>query len=111
MANPATPNGNGYVPVPAPGTPVVLAGAKTPSKVIRIIPLKTGGVANTGVVYIGKAGMVKATGVGVYAALRPTDQGITINTGDLMNSDFFDLNTWFVDADTAADAVLVGFIN
>lgn len=111
MANPATPGGSGFKPVPVPGTPVALAAAKTPSKVIRIIPMKTTGVANTGVVYIGSAAMVKATGVGVYAALRPTDQGITINTGDLMNSDFFDLSTWFVDADTAADAVLVGFIS
>lgn len=110
MANPVTSGGIGYVPVPVPGTPIVLAAAKTPTKSFRIIPMKTGGVANTGVVYIGKAGMVKATGVGVYAALRPTDQGITVNIGDLLNSDLFDLSNWFVDADTAADAVLVGFL-
>lgn len=110
MANPSNPNGIGYVPVAAAGTPVVLAAASTPVKAFRIIPLKTGGVANTGVVYIGKTGMVKATGVGVYAALRPSDQGITINTGDLATGDFYDLNKWFVDADTNADAVLVGFV-
>lgn len=110
MANPATPNG-ALKTVPVPGTPVLLAAAKTPSKVIRLIPMKTAGAANTGVIYIGLPTMVKATGVGVYATLRPTDQGITINIGDLMNSDFFDLNTWAVDADTANDGVFVGFIN
>jgi hypothetical protein len=111
MANPSTPNGLGFIPVPSPGTPVQFTAAKTPSKVIRIIPLKTTGAANTGVVYIGKVGLVKGTGVGVYAALRPGDQGITINVGDLLNSDYYDLSNWYVDADTAADAILVGYQN
>jgi hypothetical protein len=110
MANPATPNGIGFVPVVAAGTPVQFTAVKTGAKEFRVTPLKTGGVANTGVVYIGKVGMVKATGVGVYAALRPTDPPMDINIGDLASGDYYDLSTWYVDSETNGDAVLVGNI-
>lgn len=108
--NPLTPNGIGFVPVAAAGTPVQISLTSKPVKEFRVCPLKTGGVANTGVVYIGKLGMVKATGVGVYAVLRPTDAPMNINIGDLANADYYDLSNWYVDADTNADAILVGFV-
>lgn len=108
--NPLAPNGIGFVPVAAHGTPVQFTGVKTPVKAFRVTPLKTGGVANTGVVYIGKVGMVKATGVGVYAALRATDPPLNINIGDLANADYYDLSNWYVDSETDADGVLVGFV-
>src|SRR5712692_5764055 len=105
-----SPNGIGFVPVPVPGTSVQVSATKITCKQAIFMPLKTGGVANTGVVYIGSSAMVKATGVGVLAALRPGDPPFKLTLGDELAPDVIDLSTLFIDANTAADAALVGYI-
>lgn len=94
----------GKVVVAAPGTPVQLyAGAPAVrGKCVIVKALK----GNAGVVYVGNAGMVKATGVKVSAdlgpdssATYPAHQGNPLNPEEL-----------FLDADSAGDGVFVTVI-
>ena len=103
----------GKIVVPVPGTPVQFV-APPPA---GIQPVKANSIyvqvwkANTGFVYIGKAGMVKATGVGVLAQLPiPTMTSIPEWSNVIPGCpDPFALQDLWVDADVAGDAVLVSF--
>ena len=56
--------------------------------------------ANTGNIFVGVAGLTRATGVGVFIELAP-GQLFTFSQNDAPNA--FDVGDFFIDADTAAD--------
>jgi hypothetical protein len=93
---------NGKTTVAAAGTPVPLSVPTniTRAKWLTIQPLST----NTGNIYVGNKGMVKATLAGVMAVLGPTapplpifTEGPSINVEDI-----------YIDADTTGNAVVSG---
>lgn len=109
----------GNVLVPSPGTPVqitatlqttaagsgYIVGSPTddvPCKMISIIssPITHTGAGNTGSIYFGVKGMVKATLAGVIAVLTP-GQSIPVTVQDTVNP--MDANKFYVDADNAND--------
>lgn len=117
----STPQPIGPVTVTTPGTPVQLTAfmqtitvgsgtmcvatdAVLCNKIsITASPYTHTGVGNTGAVYIGQQGMVKATGAGVIAVIYPGQSfSITNNVG--MN--IYDLSKLYIDADTAADGCI-----
>lgn len=103
-------NGLGVIPNVTPGTPVQLTATPTMVKQIFLSPFKATGAANTGNVYIGGSNMNRVTGVGVLAILRATDPTLKILRGDSMDCSAIDLSSLYMDANTAADAVYVGYV-
>ena len=75
-----------------------------PVKMISIIasPITHAGAGNTGKIYFGVQGMVRATLAGVIAVLSP-GQSIPVTVGDSVNP--LDANTLYIDADNAADGI------
>jgi hypothetical protein len=102
-------NSLGKVVSVTPGTPVPLAASYTPCNMVLF--QQTPG--QTGNVYVGVAGMVKATGVGViYAFLPASAAGLTDTktipaSGEL--ADAVDLEALFIDADTAGQGLFVSY--
>lgn len=109
----------GNVLIPSPGTPVqitatlqtIAAGSGfivqsatdiVPCKMISVMAssITQTGAGNTGKLYFGVKGMVKATLAGVIAVLYP-GQSIPITVQDTVNP--LDANTFYVDCDTAGD--------
>lgn len=113
----------GNVLVPTPGTPVQLASNfpsfsppvtslvtdQVPCNKMSFMasPITHAGAGNTGSVYIGMQGMVRATLVGVLAVIpRGGSMTITHNVG----LNIYPFEKLYVDADTANDGVY-GFID
>jgi hypothetical protein len=103
----------GPVKVPVPGTPVgmltnlvaqgvCLAGDAIPVNKISIISLP----ANTGAVYLGIAGMNKATLQGVLFRFSSANSGWQITTNETANTYRFD--HLVIDADVAGEGVYGG---
>jgi hypothetical protein len=98
----------GKIACVTPGTPVRVTATATPCYGLIIAPVP----GNAGSTYFGVAGLVKASGVGtIKAFLKPTATGIIdplqVNgpDGNLMNA-----ADYYVDADTAADGLLVSYL-
>ena len=104
-----TANPLGRINVATPGTPVQLASSSTIAQRVRVQPRKNASTVNTGNVYlitIGTGG--KGTATTIYAVLSPEQvEGLELFP---VGSNVFDLSLLYVDADTAADAVLVGYL-
>ncbi|GAC1403883.1 MAG: hypothetical protein NVSMB64_06310 [Candidatus Velthaea sp.] len=99
-----TPNANKIV-VAASGTPVQVTAAilATPSNLI-VFQAYPG---TTGNVWIGVAGMTKATGAGVLAALSATSPPLVIQPQDGTNQ--LQPSDYWVDADTSGNSVLASY--
>lgn len=107
------------------GVPVVVAAAGTPVQVISFItPVPRGdhvsihGVmfqvlpSNTGLVYVGRRGMNKATFAQLYAILPiPTDNFLpTFSAALTISPNGLALEEFWVDADVSSDGVIVSFL-
>lgn len=100
----------GLVTVAAAGTPVQCSSTHLGAQTIQV----TIRPANTGVIYIGMANMVKATGVGVIAVLAaPT----SATTGPFASITFqgwapagLDLQNLYLDAGSSGDGAYVSYI-
>lgn len=109
----------GNVTVATPGTPVqitltlqstaagsgnIVGSATDPvlCNLVSIItsPITHSGAGNTGKIYFGSQGMVRATLAGVIAVLSP-GQSIPMTVNVALNA--FDANKLYLDADNAAD--------
>jgi hypothetical protein len=98
----------GKIACVTPGTPVRVTATPTPCYGLIISPVP----GNAGNTYFGVSTLVKSTGVGVIKAfLKPTATGIVdplkVNgpDGNQMNA-----ADYYIDADTAADGLLVSYI-
>lgn len=117
----SNPQALGNVTVATPGTPVQITktlqstaagsgnivGSSTDPVLCNLIsiitsPITQAGGGNTGKVYIGSSGMVRATLAGVIAVLSP-GQSIPLTINVALNA--FDANKLYVDADTANDGI------
>jgi hypothetical protein len=98
----------GKIAVPTPGTPVrVTSDASIRAHRIRFAVV----IGETGRVFLGMAGMNKATGAGVVKEFWPTGAGggvadelvLESATGELRPADYY------VDANTAGEGVIVAY--
>lgn len=102
----------GLKTVVAAGTPVQLAAAAgTKVNSINIQPVKSGGpyVANVGPIYVGLAGMNKATLAGVIYILSPTQVGATVEPRSYNLPYQDDLSNYWLDADNPGDGALISY--
>ena len=84
--------------LPTPDTPGAIVERLAKSISVQADP------SNTGNIFVGVAGMVRATGVGVFIELAK-GQFFTFSQNDAPNA--FDVGDFFIDADTAADKAYV----
>lgn len=104
MAIPNNPVPLGLITVTAAGTPVPLIQNFTTdyaSLVSNKIEIQAS-PSNTGLIYIGYAGMVKATGVKV---LRVLNSGETWSITDPSAADVFDVYKFYIDSDVNSEGV------
>lgn len=98
----------GKIACVTPGTPVRVTATPTPCYGIIVSPVP----GSAGDTYFGVAGLVKATYVGVIKAfLKPTATGI-VDPLQVKAPDGNQMNAadYYVDADTAADGLLVSYM-
>lgn len=80
--------------LPTPDTPGAIVERLAKSISVQADP------SNAGNIFVGVAGMLRATGVGVFIELAP-GQFFTFSQNDAPNA--FDVGDLFIDANTAAD--------
>lgn len=73
----------------------------------NVNPLAHGGAGNTGSIYIGIAGMNKATLVGVIFVVSPSQGGVQITNNVGMNT--YMVQGFFMDVDVAGDGIYGSF--
>jgi hypothetical protein len=100
---------NGKIPVPTPGTPVALAvtaASRSCHLATQVCP------ANTGKVYLGTPGMVKATLAGVLHVFQIPEAGQPYETYEVEpheDTDPLYLFEYAVDADVATEGLIVSW--
>ena len=98
----------GRVRVTTAGTPVQLTTTRTPVQGLYVTPEHD----NTGVVYVGLAGMVAATGVNVIGVIGiPGTHGIVPFNPQVSASPVIgDLSLLWIDASVSGDGIFVGYV-
>jgi hypothetical protein len=102
----------GKVTVTTPGTPVPLSATSISVNALYFQALS----GNTGVLYVGKQSMVRATLVGVFrtiAAPTAATPAIILPDWNLVSSVFtapFDISQIFLDADVGTNGLLVSYV-
>ena len=97
----------GKVTVATPGTLVQINPQAT--NFVRATTLVVSTVGNTGNVFIGKKGMVRATGVGVLAVIGPNASPQQI--GDQGAGMQFDTTDLYIDANTGNDSAFFSYFD
>lgn len=102
------PRSIGKITVPTPGTPVRVTSDNT----IRAHRIRFAvAIGETGRVFLGVAGMTKASGAGVVKEFWPTGAGGGVADELLLESAVGDLrpSDYYVDANTAGEGLIVAY--
>jgi hypothetical protein len=105
-----TPTSLGRVNVPTPGTPVPLAGTRTPCCRIRVQVI----AGLTGKMYFGTANVNKGTLAGVIKELWPNQAGGIDDSYEVWSStdsDTLNLADYSIDAAIAGEGLIVSYWN